>query len=204
MQIIKRLKSSIKMLPVSKFAGSILFLCNENLINSGGQWFGGANMILETSKRRWYSGILSFSAFALLTICFIPSFNYAGIPDSNDGKIQHQTRQPQPKLGLDSRVRQFAKALDLNAEQQAAVRKILLQQQQEILEIRHDPTLVGSAGIDKVRALQEITAAKIRAILNEEQKKKYDPFAPRRIPPSTQYSVEDWLNATTPSDKGHK
>jgi hypothetical protein len=39
----------------------------------------------------------------------------------------------------------------------------------------------------------------IRAVLNDEQKKKYDPLAVRRLQPAPeQRSVEDWLEATTP------
>jgi hypothetical protein len=36
-------------------------------------------------------------------------------------------------------------------------------------------------------------------VLNDEQKKKYDPLAVRRLQPAPeQRSVEDWLEATTP------
>jgi len=39
----------------------------------------------------------------------------------------------------------------------------------------------------------------IRAVLNDEQKKKYDPLAVRdRTPAPDQKSVEDWLKETTP------
>ena len=49
------------------------------------------------------------------------------------------------------------------------------------------------------RALQDNTVERIRAVLNEEQKKKYDPLAVRRVQPAPdQRSVEDWLKATTP------
>ena len=99
---------------------------------------------------------------------------------------------------LDEKVSRFAKNFDLSEEQQSAVRQILEQQQQEILRIRRDPLLIGSAGIDSVRALQETTVARIRSILNEEQRKKYDPLAPRRIPQTFQPAVEDWLKAATP------
>jgi Spy/CpxP family protein refolding chaperone len=101
--------------------------------------------------------------------------------------------------GIDDRVKVFAKNLDLTEAQQAAVRKILEQRQQETLQIRQDPTLSGSARIDRFRAIQDDTVGRIRAVLNEEQKKKYDPLAVRRIKPAPdQRSVEDWLKATTP------
>jgi hypothetical protein len=46
--------------------------------------------------------------------------------------------------------------------------------------------------------LQDRTAEQIRAVLNEDQRKNYDPFAARRIPQSEGRTVEDWLKATTP------
>jgi len=112
--------------------------------------------------------------------------------------IQHRTGRQSNRPTLDQRVSQFAKNLDLSEAQQSAVKKILEERQQEILRIRLDPSMTGSAGIDRFRALQESTVERIRGILNDEQKKKYDPLAPRRIPSTPQPSVEDWLKATAP------
>jgi Spy/CpxP family protein refolding chaperone len=108
-----------------------------------------------------------------------------------------QTRRQSNRSTIDERASRFARNLDLTEAQQASVKKILEQQRQEILRIRNDPSIAGSAGIDRVRALQEKTVERIRAVLNEEQKKKYDPLAPRKIPPTPQPSVEDWLKKTT-------
>ena len=107
---------------------------------------------------------------------------------------RHQTRP-----SIDGRVRVLAKALDLSEAQQSAVRKILEQRQQQAWRIRGDPSSSGRARIDKFRVLQDNTVSQIRAVLNEEQRAKYDPFAARRLQPATQQrSVEDWLEATTP------
>lgn len=100
---------------------------------------------------------------------------------------------------LDDRVKAFATALDLNPTQQVAVKKILEQRQLEILRIRQDPSIEGSERIERLRALQDQTVQRIRGVLNDEQKKKYDPLAIRnREPAPDQKSVEDWLKATTP------
>lgn len=80
-----------------------------------------------------------------------------------------------------------------------AVKKILEQRQLEILRIRQDPSIEGSERIERLRALQDQTVQRIRGVLNDEQKKKYDPLAIRnREPAPDQKSVEDWLKATTP------
>ena len=100
---------------------------------------------------------------------------------------------------IDDRVKVLAKNLELNETQQAAVKKILEQRQQETLRIRRDPSISGSTRIDQFRALQDKTVQRIRAVLNEEQRKKYDPLAVRRVQPAPQQrSVEDWLKVTTP------
>jgi hypothetical protein len=100
---------------------------------------------------------------------------------------------------LDDHVKVLATALNLSETQQVAVKKILEQRQQETLRLRTDSSLSGSERIDRFRALQDRTVERIRAILNDEQKKKYNPLAVRNVKPSPdQKSVEDWLKATSP------
>ena len=100
---------------------------------------------------------------------------------------------------IDDRVKVLAKSLDLNEAQQAAVKKILEQRQQETLRIRMDSSISGATRVERFRALQDSTVERIRAGLNGEQKKKYDPLAVRRVTPAAdQKSVEDWLKITTP------
>lgn len=109
------------------------------------------------------------------------------------------THQGYRRPTIDNVVKGLAKNLDLNEAQQSAVKKILEQRQQETLRIRLDPSIPPEARIDRIRALQETTVERIRAVLNEEQRKKYDPLAPQRIQPAPQQrSVEDWLKVTTP------
>ena len=109
------------------------------------------------------------------------------------------TRTTRHHPTLDDHVKALATALNLNESQQAAVKKILEQRQLETLRIRQDPSIEGSDRIGRLRALQDQTVQRIRAVLNDEQKKKYDPLAIRnREPAPDQKSVEDWLKATTP------
>ncbi len=128
----------------------------------------------------------------------VPIMAFAENPKPGDVVLQQQTRHQYNGHTLEEQVGRIARSLNLTEEQQSAVKNILEQQKQEILKIRSTPSVNGIAGIDRVRALQERTVARIRAVLNEEQRKKYDPLAPRRIPQTPQPSVEDWLKATTP------
>ena len=95
-------------------------------------------------------------------------------------------------------MRVLAKALDLGEAQKSAVKKILEQRQQQAWRIRRDPSSSGGARIEKFRALQDTNVEQIRAVLNEDQRAKYDPFAARRLQPAPQQRSEDWLEATTP------
>jgi Spy/CpxP family protein refolding chaperone len=124
-----------------------------------------------------------------------PAFaQVAGASSPSRGTARRRTRP-----NLDDRVKVLAKSLDLSEAQQAALKKILEQRQQEILQMRLSPSSAGSAQIDRFRAIQDKTVEWIRAVLNDEQRKKYDPLAVRRLPPAPQQrSVEDWLKATTP------
>jgi len=100
---------------------------------------------------------------------------------------------------VDDRVKGLAKALDLSDTQQVAVKRILEQRQAETLRLRLDGSLSGEQRIDRWRALQDDTIRRIRAVLNDEQKKQYDPLAIReRTPPQDQKTVEEWLKQTTP------
>lgn len=109
------------------------------------------------------------------------------------------TRPVRQRPTLDDRVKAFAKSLDLTETQQAAVKMILVQRQQEILRLRQDPTISGEDRIGRLRALQDQTAERIRNVLNDEQKKKYNPLATKQLAPQPdQKSLEDWLKATTP------
>ena len=111
----------------------------------------------------------------------------------------HPARSPQRRATLDDRVKAFSKALDLSDAQQVAVKKFLEQRQAEILRLRQDGSISGEERIGRLRAVQDQTILRIRSVLNDEQKKKYDPLAVRDITPQQgQKTVQEWLKETTP------
>jgi periplasmic protein CpxP/Spy len=77
---------------------------------------------------------------------------------------------------MDDRVKSLAKALNLDEKQQTRVKTVLEHQQLQARNIQFDQSLDGAEHIGKFRALQEDTALRIRALLNDEQKQKYDPL----------------------------
>jgi len=109
------------------------------------------------------------------------------------------TRSSQKRPSLDDRIKTLAVTLNLDQQQQVAVKRILEQRQQETLRLRHDTSITGSTRIERLRALQDQTVQRIRLVLNDEQKKRYDPLAVRKAGPAHgQKSLEDWLKVTTP------
>jgi len=133
----------------------------------------------------------------LMPILFFCSAMFAQAADA--ASAAKPRPQPHRRPIIEDRVKALAKTLDLNEAQQAAITRILEQRQAETLRIRQDPALSGSARIDHLRALQDQTVIRIRSVLNDEQKKKYDPLAVRRREPAQdQRTVEDWLKVTTP------
>ncbi|HYL13129.1 MAG TPA: hypothetical protein VEV41_08840 [Terriglobales bacterium] len=98
------------------------------------------------------------------------------------------------RLSIDDQVRGLAKSLELNDTQQLAVKKILESRQQATMRILRNTS--GGDRISLIRALQLRTVAQIRAVLNDEQREKYN--IGQRPPTSPQPSVEDWMKATMP------
>jgi hypothetical protein len=102
---------------------------------------------------------------------------------------------------LDQRVQLLAKELDLDSRQQAGVRNILLQQRAEVSRVWADDSVPAAVRVAATRAIGDKTADRIRALLTDEQKKKYNPPKPQHQPPtdSSGRSVEDWLRAANPA-----
>jgi hypothetical protein len=90
----------------------------------------------------------------------------------------------------------FAKRLNLDAKQQAQVRRLLVARQSQIRRVWNDPAIPGDERVGAVKSINEGTEAQIRALLTEEQRQHYiqpRPAGPQ--PNEPQPSVEDWQNA---------
>jgi hypothetical protein len=83
------------------------------------------------------------------------------------------TGRTSQKSSIDLQVERLTKRLDLTAEQQLSARKILDHERHEFARVWDNPSVEPIARTTKLRALRDDAARQIRAILNEEQKKKY-------------------------------
>jgi len=151
--------------------------------------------ILRLCNRR---GCRIFAKLApLLPLLLLTASISAQVPESAQGSqsVIRKHKRPSP----DERGKALATYLELDQAQHMALQKILEQRQAEVLQMRFTPLPAGSAQIDRFRAIQDKAANRIRAVLNQEQRKKYDLLAiPRSSPPGSKTSVQDWLKAATP------
>jgi hypothetical protein len=101
---------------------------------------------------------------------------------------------------LDKRVAVFRKALDLDAVQQVRLRQILLDQREAVQRIWADRHLLPAERVPATRAVEERTGDRIRDILTDAQKQKYNPPKPPTppTPDSGAPSVEAWMQRTRP------
>lgn len=149
--------------------------------------WGGSNDLFSAIARNKLAVTMCLLAFLLGAAWASPAVaqeNNANTPAPAQPPPAPQRRHQAPRaLSLDDRVKAFAASLDLSPTQQLAVKKILERSQLETLQIRRDTSIEGGERIARLRALQDETVQRIRAVLTEDQKKKYDPLAIRKLAP---------------------
>jgi len=89
----------------------------------------------------------------------------------------------------------YARELNLDAHQQAELRKLLMEQREQVQRLWTDTTLPAAQRIQATKAIEDATSDRIRAMLNEEQRKKYNPPRPPhdKLIEAQSTSVEDWM-----------
>jgi len=92
-----------------------------------------------------------------------------------------QTDQSQAHRAADpnQQIKRLTKRLNLSAEQQSQILPILTDRQQQMNNLRADNTLSPTDRREKFRSLRTDSDNKIRAILNDQQKKAYDEMQQR-------------------------
>ncbi len=105
------------------------------------------------------------------------------------GPVRHLT----PAQSMDESVHRLARGLDLDAGQQAQLRQILVDQRRQILQLRTGGAAVSGGITGAMLAIYDKTRARIRAMLNDEQKKKYPAAVPREQTAPAQADLQHWL-----------
>ena len=101
---------------------------------------------------------------------------------------------------LDQRVTLLSAELGLDASQQAEVRRILEDQRRQVASIWSDPAVPAAYRVHATRTISDRTGDRIRALLTEEQKAKYNQARKPResAEQSATPSVEEWMKAANP------
>jgi Spy/CpxP family protein refolding chaperone len=97
----------------------------------------------------------------------------AGAPENN----QHGRRE---QMSPDQQLDRMSKALNLTDDQKQQIRPILQDRQEKMQSIRSDTSLSREDRMNKMRSTFEESTTKIRAVLNDEQKQKFDQMLQRR------------------------
>ena len=98
---------------------------------------------------------------------------------------------------LERRVAVYAGSLGLNANQQALLRSVLLRQRDEMQRVWNDTTLTAAMRVHATQAISGATADRIRSMLTEAQRKRYNPppTPHNNMARTDSPSVESWMNA---------
>ena len=155
-------------------------------------------MQTKAQYRTWLGSAVLHLALAVPCV----TCAYATAQDQPAGAEAPRRHAPRHAAGasLDDRVKMLAKALALDAKQQAELRKVLESQREQVLAVWNDASLPAPYRVSATQAISDRTADQIRALLNEEQKKKYNP--PKQPHDAAQSAgklgVEDWMNIGKP------
>jgi hypothetical protein len=77
-------------------------------------------------------------------------------------------------MSPDEELQRLDKALKLNDDQKGQIKPILEDRQQKMQSLRSDTSLSQQDRWSKMRSIREDSNGKIRSVLNDDQKKKFD------------------------------
>jgi hypothetical protein len=109
---------------------------------------------------------------------------------------QDTARRRKRASPLDRRVMLLARELGLDATQRTQVKKVLEGQRADVARVWNDPSIPAARRVSATQAIGDRTADRIRALLNDEQRKKYIKPRQRAAAVGTAGGdVESWMNA---------
>jgi Spy/CpxP family protein refolding chaperone len=132
---------------------------------------------------KWIGRTFLFFASTLAT-CLVTSRDASATSVSSAapkagqaGRGGDYPRVPQRRFArpsIDARAERLARQLNLNEVQQFELKKLLERQRAEVNRLWDDQVVSPIDRVNKLRALHEDTQEQFRALLTEEQRKKYD------------------------------
>ena len=113
------------------------------------------------------SGFLAFGATSAI---------YA---QTTDGQQQGHWGGGHGRMNPDAQLQHLTRALDLSADQQNQIKPILEDRQQKVQALFQDQSLSREDRHSKVQAIRSDSTAKIEAVLNDQQKQKFEAMQQR-------------------------
>jgi len=134
---------------------------------------------------------------ALLVCSLMPLHASAGRQSSGDVTPRHQRQRRYKTPSIEERVKSLAKSVDLDEKQQSELKGVLWSRHEQVIKMLRAESRSPVDRINQLRAINDNTVERITALLNEEQKKKYNPAGHLETPgTSPKASLEDWLKTT--------
>lgn len=97
---------------------------------------------------------------------------------------------------LERRLRLLTEELGLDTIQQTKMRLLLEGQRQKISRVWSDTATPAAVRVSTTQAIGARTADQIRALLNDEQRKKYNPARAHDVADASKPNVESWINSS--------
>jgi hypothetical protein len=105
------------------------------------------------------------------------------------GPVRHLTIAQ----SIDESVGRLARGLDLDPGQQVRLRQILVDQHRQMMQLRSGGSGVSGDATGAMLAIYDQTRARVRAMLNEEQLKKYPAAVPLEQTAPAQADLQHWM-----------
>jgi len=97
-----------------------------------------------------------------------------GQDQSTTSSTQSQAYGHQHTMDPNKKLEHLTKTLNLTPDQQAQIKPILQDQQQRMMQIHNDTSLSQDDRMAKKKSLKQDTRGRIEAVLNPDQKQKYE------------------------------
>ena len=120
---------------------------------------------------------LGLSSAALAQDNASPSPSPAQAPDQ--GEPQGQPPRGAMRMDPDRQLEHMTRALGLSADQQSQIKPLLVERQQKIEALFQDQSVAGPDRRARMQSIQQNTQSKIEAVLNDQQKQKFEAMQER-------------------------
>lgn len=99
----------------------------------------------------------------------------AGTPQDQSGQqMQHSGGWHHGPMSPDQELAHMTKALNLSSDQQAQLKPVLQDRHDQLMQLHQDSSLSREDRMSKIKALDADSNSKVLAVLNDQQKTKYN------------------------------